>query len=70
MAVKQVQLEPGWLKKTLDDVAAHERGQDKIIAASDNLRRSASYAPLSIDFTEAEIHALAYMAKCMRPTRS
>ena len=71
MAVKHADLEPGWLRKTLDAAAAYERGQDKIIAASDRLRQhGTARTTVTVEFTEVELHELAYMAKLMRPVRS
>ena len=56
-------LEPGWLKRHMDDVAAHDRAEKKIIRAADAVRRNGYTQPVAITLTVPELRALAYMAR-------
>jgi len=47
----------------MDDIAALERANDKIILAESKIRQNGYTQPMSIEFTVPEIKALAYMAR-------
>lgn len=58
-----VDLDPGWLKREMDDVAAWDRANRKIVAAANKAKKNGYTQPLSIEFTIPELRALAYMAR-------
>lgn len=72
MTVQHANLEEGWLKRQMDDVAALDRAYRKLIAAGNSNRsnrsnrRHGGTGVTTVRFSSAEIQAIAYMAKLSR----
>lgn len=53
-------LEPGWLGRQIEDVAALRRAQQKIVTAARSARINGFTRPVQIEFTVSELRALDY----------
>jgi hypothetical protein len=63
MTVKHAELEPGWLKKQMDDVEALFSGYQKIVDGATTARKHGFTSTFGLELSIAELNALAYMAR-------
>ena len=52
-------LEPGWLEREFQNIAALERARKKILAAEKTARANGQTQPISVEFTRAELREMA-----------
>lgn len=66
MQTMDAELNPGWLKQQIADVAALDRACKKIVRADEVARRNGYTQPMALELTIPELRALAYIARvCM-----